>query len=52
MCVEGGFFFLKSISVTPGLLERWEYIDISNGQKFELLEAINKNQNNYYNNAY
>ena len=26
MCVEGGFFFSKSISVTSRLLERWEYL--------------------------
>ena len=26
MCVEGGIFFSKSISVTLRLLERWEYL--------------------------
>ena len=29
MCVEGGIFFSESISVTPRLLERWEYTSAS-----------------------
>ena len=30
MCVEGGFFFSKSVSVTSRLLARWEYLNFTN----------------------
>ena len=30
MCVEGRFFFSKSVSVTSRLLARWEYLNFTN----------------------
>ena len=40
MCVEGGIFFSKSVSVTPRLLERWEYPSLSCGKEDTLIMIL------------